>query len=197
MIRIRAFSEIRVSVLACALAAQVFGAISAPATAQEAAAPTIRFQAYSGEGLSARVSDFSGLPVPRYSSLKFEEVNGRAGPSADYPVEWTYKRQGLPVVIVRESEDWRKIRDPEGDEVWVRSRSLSSSRTVAAIQPGAIRSDPNTRARTVVKFAAGAVMNLEACRNDWCQVEAQGRRGWVPRVQMWGAEDLPRPAALQ
>lgn len=197
MIRIRALSEIRVSILACALLAQFCGASALAQEAAPADAPTIRFQAYSAAGLSARVSDFSGLPVPRYSSLKFEEVNGRAGPSADYPVEWTYRRQGLPVVIVRESEDWRKIRDPEGDEVWVRSRSLSSSRTAAATHPGAIRFEPNTRAKTVAKFAAGAVMNLETCRNDWCQVEAQGRRGWVPRVQLWGAEDLPRPASLQ
>src|SRR5574339_414312 len=109
-----AMSENRICFVTFLAVAQIFGAaatVSQPASAQEAALTPGSFKAYAAEGVEARVSDFSGLPVPRYSSLRYDKVNGRAGPSLDYPIAWTYERQGLPVVIVRESEEWRKIRD--------------------------------------------------------------------------------------
>ncbi len=192
MSRLRAIRDSLIILLVLS-GAQFCGAAWSPAAAQSPS-PAIRFKAYGGEGLSARMSDFSGLPVPRYSSLKYDEVNGRAGPSADYPVEWTYRRQGLPVVIVRESQEWRKIRDPEGDEVWVKSRMLSSTRTVVATSDGAVHRDPNARAAAVAKFNSGAVMTLANCRIEWCQVDAAGRRGWVPRSMLWGIADLPKPS---
>lgn len=148
------------------------------------------FRAYSGSAASARVSAFSGLPVPRYSSLKFEEVNGRAGPSADYPVAWSYHRLGLPVVIVRESEDWRKIRDPQGDEVWVHRSQLAGARTAVTMAEGAIRQRPDQRAEPVARFAAGAIVELGPCKAGWCQVKAAGRKGFAAQGQLWGANEL-------
>ena len=38
----------------------------------------------------------SGLPVPRYVSLKSDHVNVRAGPTKDNDVAWIYTRSGLP-----------------------------------------------------------------------------------------------------
>ena len=32
----------------------------------------------------------SGLPVPRYVTLKFDAVNARAGPSDDHKLLWVY-----------------------------------------------------------------------------------------------------------
>jgi hypothetical protein len=83
--------------------AHVFGAAFAlgyPAVAQETLTPG-SFKAFAADGMEARVSDFSGQTVPRYASLRYDEVNGRAGPSPDYPVRWTYERAGLPVVVIR------------------------------------------------------------------------------------------------
>ena len=85
--------------------------------------------------------------MPRYSSLRYDKVNGRAGPSLDYPVTWTYERLGLPVVIVRESQEWRKIRDPQGDEVWVHRRMLAADRTAITTAAGAIKRDADSRSR--------------------------------------------------
>ena len=118
------------------LAGPVFCAaalLSPVAAAQEASVPETltpgSFVAYAADGMEPRLSDFSGLPVPRYASLRFNEVNGRSGPSPDYPVRWTYERAGLPVVVVRESKDWRKVRDPMGDEVWINKSQLNEQRT--------------------------------------------------------------------
>ena len=53
----------------------------------------------------------SGLPVPRFVSLKSDHVNVRGGPNKDHDVAWVYTRPGLPVEITAEYENWRRIRD--------------------------------------------------------------------------------------
>jgi SH3-like domain-containing protein len=171
------------------LAVLVLAALSAPSVSAQALTPG-SFQAFSPSGEPPRISNFSGLPVPRYSSLKASEVNGRAGPSADYPVEWSYRRTGLPVVIVRESGDWRKIRDPMGDEVWVHRSMLGSARTTITTQSGVVRRDADSRSPVLASFGAGAVLTLGDCNEDWCGVESGGHKGWVARRMLWGADDL-------
>ena len=124
--------------------------------AQETLTPG-SFKAFAADGMEARVSDFSGQTVPRYASLRYDEVNGRAGPSPDYPVRWTYERAGLPVVVIRESKDWRMIRDPVGDEVWINQSQLAPRRTAITTQAGVIYREPRTDAVKIARFGAGAV----------------------------------------
>src|SRR6478609_6342820 len=82
-------------------------------------------------GFSAKDSALttSGLPVPRYVSLKSDHVNVRAGPPKDNDVAWVYTRSGLPVEIPAEFENWRRVRDSEGAEGWVYHSLLSGLRT--------------------------------------------------------------------
>jgi SH3-like domain-containing protein len=151
------------------------------------------FRAFAAPANAVRVSDFSGLPVPRYASLKFDEVNGRSGPSFDYPVAWSYQRSGLPVIIVRESQEWRKIRDPQGDEVWVHKRMLETARTVIAVDRGALRRKADPRSTALAAFEAGTVARLRSCAADWCEIETSGVTGWTEADLLWGARDLPAP----
>lgn len=184
------------------LAAQFCGAVAAPlALAQEASpgrsvspAPAASFagsfRAYSPASSESRVSDFSGEPVPRYASLRGDKVNGRSGPSLDYPVEWAYSRPGLPVIVVRESQEWRKIRDPQGDEVWIKRNLLAAQRTAMTMGAGAIHKHPDEHSPVVADYRPGGVVLLGECQRDWCRVEAEGLKGWAPRSQLWGADDL-------
>jgi SH3-like domain-containing protein len=184
------------------LAAQFCGAAMGPlAIAQEAApartaSPAAAasfagsFRAYSPVASESRVSDFSGEPVPRYASLRGDKVNGRSGPSLDYPVEWAYSRPGLPVIVIRESQDWRKIRDPQGDEVWVKRNLLAAQRTAMTMGEGAIRKRPDDRSSVVADYRPGGVVLLGECQRGWCRVEAEGLKGWAPRSQLWGVDDL-------
>jgi SH3-like domain-containing protein len=130
----------------------------------------------------------SGFIVPRFVSLKFSQVNGRTGPSRDHPIAWQYQRRGLPLLIVAETEMWRKVRDISGDEAWVRKPALSGSRTVLTTQITSLRSKPNSRAREVARTDPNALLRLEECRDGWCAVKAEkGLKGWARQEVLWGA----------
>lgn len=190
-------SEKRLRLITFLAVAQIFGA--ALADAQTSPNPTPpntsqltpgSFKAYAPEAMEPRVSDFSGKPVPRYASLRHGTVNGRSGPSLDYPIRWTYERAGLPVVIIRESQDWRKIRDPLGDEVWVNKSQLAAERTAITTDTGSIFREANPRSAYIARFQAGAVLTLGDCEASWCKVEAEGHKGYVRRAQLWGIDPL-------
>lgn len=128
----------------------------------------------------------SGLPVPRFVSLKFDSVNGRAGPSLGHPIEWEYVRAGLPVQVVAETADWRRVRDPEGEETWMHRRVLSGRRAVRMLETATLRARPEADAVAEAEAEAGAVLWLERCRAGWCRLETDGRRGWVEASALWG-----------
>lgn len=128
----------------------------------------------------------SGLPVPRFVSLKFDETRGRAGPSFGHPVQWRYQRAGLPMQVIAESPDWRQVRDPDGEEVWMHRRTLTGRRAVWAREPATMRSRPDEDAALIAEIEPRAVLWLERCRGGWCRLEADGRRGWASASAFWG-----------
>lgn len=137
-----------------------------------------------------RISSFSGLPVPRYASLKYGEVNGRQGPSLQYPVRWRYERQGLPVLVVRESAEWRMIKDPQGDKVWVHERMLGARRTGITAEATHIYANPTNSEPAIAQLGVGVVADVAECEGGWCRVTVGGRQGWTPRMSIWGVDDL-------
>jgi SH3-like domain-containing protein len=129
----------------------------------------------------------TGLAVPRYVSLRSDEVNLRTGPGVRYPVEWVLQRRHMPVEILAEFENWRKIRDFQGTEGWVHESMLSGRRY--AIVTGAVRGlhrDPDAKASTVARLEPGVVAEILECRNDWCRLDSDGYKGWVTRAEFWG-----------
>ncbi len=134
-----------------------------------------------------QISRFSGKPVPRFETLKHEKVNGRKGPSEEYQVQWEYARKGLPMLIVKESGDWRYVRDPAGDEVWINRTQLTGQQNAVALGDFVLKAGRAPDSAGVAKVAAGALVELGPCEASLCQVSADGFRGWAPRAQLWGA----------
>jgi SH3-like domain-containing protein len=133
----------------------------------------------------------TGLPLPRFASLRADEVNLRAGPGVRYPIEWVYRRQGMPVEIVDEFDNWRKIRDWEGTQGWVHQSMLSGRRTVrVAGQKTGLRREADEGAPLVAWLEDGVVAELKRCEGGWCEVEVQGYEGWLKRSDFYGT--LPR-----
>lgn len=127
------------------------------------------------------------LPVPRYVSLRADEVNLRTGPGERYPIEWVLTKKGLPVEITGEYEVWRKIRDAQGSEGWVHERMVTGTRNV--VVEGEVRtllSDPDIKASPVARAEPGVIAHLLECRATWCRIEAKGYKGWLRRSDLWG-----------
>jgi SH3-like domain-containing protein len=129
----------------------------------------------------------TGLPLPRFVSLDADPVNVRFGPGRQYPINWVFARQGLPVLIVAEFDNWRKIRDHEGKEGWIHSSLLSSRRTfMVSGQIRELRRTASPDARIVLRAEPGVIGDLLDCEGDWCHVEIEDRRGWLQRSEFWG-----------
>jgi SH3-like domain-containing protein len=133
----------------------------------------------------------SGLPVPRFVSLKAEKVNVRRGPSSDHPVAWVFQRKGLPVEIVAEFENWRRIRDSEGEEGWILQSMLAGKRTAVVApwrgqQLTQLHSAPNKASSVYAQLAAGAMSEVSNCSGKWCEISAGGYDGFVEQNMLWG-----------
>jgi SH3-like domain-containing protein len=129
----------------------------------------------------------SGLPVPRFASLRSGEVNVRAGPGVRYPVEWVFQRRGLPIEITAEFGTWRRVRDGQGGEGWVHRSMLSGRRTASVAVPvETLHRRAAADSAAVARAEQGVVVSVRACKESWCEVESQGFRGWLPQTSLWG-----------
>ncbi|WP_235891080.1 SH3 domain-containing protein [Pararhizobium mangrovi] len=150
------------------------------------------------DGASAAKIGPSGLPLPRYVSLKSSRVNLRIGPGTQYSISWQYTREGLPVEIIQEYGHWRHVRDADGTEGWVYQSLLSGKRTAEAApwMKGkvvkkadyiAMHDDPREGSAIVAKLQPGVVLSLDECDGKWCEAKVQNVTGWVPQAKLWGA----------
>lgn len=136
----------------------------------------------------------SGLPVPRYVTLKFDQVNARAGPGDDYPARWVYRVRDLPVQVVAETADWRKVCDPEGQSAWVHRRTTDGRRSVIRLASDAVplKAKANSSSRTVAILPARGLADLDKCRGGWCRIKGRGGAGWIPTNAVWGLNEAPQ-----
>jgi SH3-like domain-containing protein len=154
--------------------------------------------AATGATAAAETGKVTGLPVPRYVSLKTDRVNLREGPSKEHRTAWVFQRAGLPVEIVAEFETWRRIRDAEGTEGWV-LHSLLSGRRTALVMPWAkgkvapipLQERAGDRTEVVARLQPGVIANVRQCTAAWCRItvpQTDGRDldGYVRQDRLWG-----------
>jgi len=157
--------------------AVTFGMAGMPAVQAEAPSP----------------KNVSGLPIPRFVSLKTDRVNVRGGPTKDNDVSWVYSRAGLPVEITAEFENWRRIRDWEGTEGWV-YHSLLSGRRTATVAPNEKNKEelfllydkPDPAGAVVAKLQVGVLAAVKRCSGNWCRISGEGFDGWMQQERLWG-----------
>lgn len=143
---------------------------------------------------AADAPEATGLPLPRFVSLKSDRVNLRQGPGTDYAAVWIYRRVGLPVEVLREFEGWRQVRDSEGTTGWVLGAMLSGRRTVLVLPWDAksggtgvqLRDDDNERAHPVARLEPGVVASVIGCDGTWCRISVDRYRGYVEQSKLWG-----------
>ncbi len=127
--------------------------------------------------------------VPYWASLRVSEVNMRAGPSEEYRIQWVYRRQNLPLKVVRLKEGWRLVEDPDGARGWMLAQFLSRQRGGIIVGEGLadMREAGNPGAKLLWRLEPGVTGKLGDCTAGWCSIDLDGRTGFVPQDRIWGA----------
>ena len=182
--------EVRIVSLPCAfrMAAAPLALAAALLLSPQGAPP-----AHAAAGAEPVTLGPSGLPLPRFVSLKASKVNLRIGPGLNYSVDWMYLKSGLPMEIVQEYDTWRRVRDAEGAEGWINQSLLSGKRTALAApwQQGKqieipLLAKPQEDARVVAKLQPGVMGTVKACDGKWCRMSFAGHDGWIDQSLVWG-----------
>ncbi len=131
----------------------------------------------------------SGLPLPRFVSLRADEANLRTGPGVQYPVEWVYKRKSIPLEVIAEFETWRKVRDWQGAQGWMHQSMLDARRN--AVVTGltrSVRAKMDANSRIVAEVDPDVVGHVIECPDGtgWCKLKFDDVEGWLRRVEIWG-----------
>ena len=153
---------------------------------------------------SIKIGIYSGLPIPRYVSLKSEKVKLRIGPGKKYKTQYVYIVNHFPVKIIAEFDNWRKIRDIDGSEGWIHTSMLSGNRYVLLVHnkiflrnelsrhiaksQSILFSSDTEKSAPLAKVELGAVLKLNKCKERWCKVEAESISGWVRKENLFGAD---------
>jgi len=137
------------------------------------------------------VGSVTKQPIPRFVSLKPSDTPMREGPSKDHSIKWVFKREGLPVEVIAEHEQWRRVRDSESTEGWVFQGRLSNRRTVIVLAgkdktPRTLYSRESEQSSIVAKLEPGVIANVERCSAAWCQVHVEDYEGFIRKDAVWG-----------
>ena len=140
--------------------------------------------AHAAEEINAEQDQVKKLP--RFVSLRSDEVNVRTGPGVRYPIKWVIKRENMPVEIIAEYEDWRKIRDIEQDAGWVHKAMLTGRRTGIIRANGKnIYKDADEKSHLVAKANKGAIVSIKNC-DVFCEVKTKEIEGYTKPENLWG-----------
>lgn len=147
-----------------------------------------------------QVGSASGLPLPRFVSLRDAPSNVRVGPGTQYAIAWSFVVGGVPLEIIQEFDTWRKVRDVDGDEGWLHQSLLVGNRT-ALVTPWANDGETALRAGASANSAVRAwlspdiIVGVRKCDGAFCEIDfahtdAEGRsqryRGFVAQDSLWG-----------
>jgi SH3-like domain-containing protein len=144
------------------------------------------------DAISAAIK--SGKCDPYYVSIRAKEAHSHVGPGRIYKVVYKYIQEHLPVKVVAQYDNWRKIEDPDGEKGWIHKSLLSTKRfiiTCSNITPLMLTTKETSKriARIKKKF----VMELIAVRGNWCRVKfrwcGEKYTGWVRKTDVFGVLD--------
>lgn len=150
---------------------------------------------------ASEIGQVSGLPIPRFVSLKSSETNLRKGPNVRYPIVWSYQQKGYPMEIIAEFENWRKLRDIDGEEGWVHVNLVNGIRNFIINKNSYTNPLPEYTERNrelvvfrypdensfpMIRAELGVIGNIKSCNPEWCKVKIEEHIGWVKKENIWG-----------
>ncbi len=139
---------------------------------------------------NAPEKDKTGNNLPRFVSLRSSPVNARSGPGVKYPIEWVYMQKSAPVEIIAEYEDWRRVRDWQGSETWIKAQMLNKKRFAKVMTPGEnnLYAKSNYKAKVIARVEDEVIGEIKKCpaNNGFCLMAFDNVEGWLPRQNLYG-----------
>lgn len=129
----------------------------------------------------------TGFEIPRFVSLKSNEVNLRVGPSVNYPINIKYVKKNLPLEIIDEFEHWRKIVDHDNNIGWIKKGLLKGDRYILTGTNNnevLIFNRPNGVEIGIIK--KNNILKIQKCLQNWCYISHQNIKGWLLKDEVWG-----------
>jgi SH3-like domain-containing protein len=122
-----------------------------------------------------------------FSTLRYNNVNLRQGPSKDYPIKIFYKKKYLPVLIQDISDNWRKIRDHENNSGWIHLSQLSKKKAAITIDDQVIMfKNATIFSKPLVVLKKGRLCLISKCNQTWCKIKTSKYKGWIKKKSLWG-----------
>ena len=137
--------------------------------------------------MAADNEEGTGLPVPRFASLRSGEVNMRVGPGARYSINWVYKKEGWPIEIIQEFDNWREVRDSDGVTGWVHKQMLQGKRMgIIKGSHAVLYRSADEKSAMLAKIDPGVIVKIMECDSEWCKTQISTRKGWLKKTSLWG-----------
>ena len=122
-----------------------------------------------------------------YSTLKYNKVNLRQGPSEDYPVKIFYKKKYLPVLVFDSSDNYRKIKDHENNTGWIHVSQLSRKKAALVnVDKIVMFKNPTIFSKPLVILEKGRLCLVSKCKDNWCKIKTDKYSGWIKKENLWG-----------
>jgi len=145
------------------------------------------FMGWAAMATAQERGNVTGLPLPRFVSIKASEANLRRGPGFEHRIDWVFRLRGMPVLVTGEYGNWRRVSDRDGADGWIHHSLLSGTRTAIVEEDMlALRARPARNAPVRALLELRVVARLGECRADWCELSAEGYDGWARRDALWG-----------
>ncbi len=130
--------------------------------------------------------------VNYFASLRAAETNIRSGPGQNYPVKFTFKLKSLPVRVISEYDNWNEIEDFEGQTGWVTQSLLTKKRTLMIRTTKSfvnIYSKNSESSRVLLHLENSVIGDYLKCLGDWCGMKVGNKKGWVQKIDLFGADE--------
>jgi len=128
--------------------------------------------------------------IASYVTIKFNRVNARTGPNQQCPIKWVFIKKNEPVEVIAEYDQWKKIRDINGEGGWVHSRVLSNSQRSVILISQNIESLITNPSKSCYRIVAQVMPQMRCrlikCKKQWCKVDCKSYQGWFPKKFLWG-----------
>ena len=127
---------------------------------------------------------------PFFQILRNNEVNLRTGPGERFPIEWVYRKKGLPLKVLNEFDVWRQVQDVDGTTGWMHKQGLRHKRHVMTLdkRQNILYLKPNETS-LILAFIEPHVIGKEVfCKENssYCRATFGHITGYIKRTSLFG-----------